>query len=85
MKVEYSEGLPGERAKAAEEKPLVLGKHEEVIRVRRLWQEEGAKAEDRDGLPRLNHPCLQLGYSKPYRRLIYEGEPAPPRVQLVGK
>jgi hypothetical protein len=89
MQADYSEGLRAatgqqvrreERAKASDEKPLMIGKHEEYIKVLRSLQQESSQ-----DLPRLNHPCLQSGYSKPYRRLIYETVPSPARVQLIGK
>lgn len=94
LQAEYSEGLraataqqvrPLERAKAANEKPLVLGRHEEVINVRRLGELGEVGVGSSEGLPRLNHPCLQSGYAKAYKRLIYEGVPTPARVELVGK
>lgn len=71
----------GLKAKAAQ--IMTAGKHEEALKAgirKRSLQE--SKAED---LIPVAHPCLQSGYSKPYRRLLSDRPVEPPRVLLVGR
>ncbi len=62
---------------------MVAGKHEEALKagIRRRSLKESAS----EDLIQMNHPCLQAGFSKPYRRLVYDRVANPARVLLVGK
>ena len=64
-------------------KSMMAGKHEEALKVgiRKRSLKESAS----EDLMQISHPCLQAGFSKPYRRLVYEKVANPARVLLVGK
>lgn len=64
-------------------KGMASVKHEEALKagIRKRSLKESAS----EDLISINHPCLQAGYSKPYRRLVYEHVANPARVLLVGK
>lgn len=90
--VDYAEGLKANAAqqldvavglKGKATKMMTAGKHEEALKagIRKRSLKESA-AED---LIQISHPCLQSGYSRAYRRLVYEQAAKPARVLLVGK
>ena len=89
LQADYAEGLKAtaaqqlDLASGLKNKGLTAGKHEEALKVgiRKRALKESA-AED---LTRISHPCLQEGYSKAYRRIVYERAADPARVLLIGK
>lgn len=90
QQVDFAEGL---KASKVQEQSLDLslsskitegrlGKHEEALKAgikRRLTESSN------EAIQQLDHPCLQSGYSKSYRRLVYKTAANPARVHLVGK
>ena len=90
FQVDYAEGLKasatqqlhsGIRSKVAT--GMIAGKHEEALKagIRKRSLKESAS----EDLLQINHPCLQAGFAKPYRRIVYERVANPARVLLVGK
>lgn len=68
---------PPEHAEASKAVPAL-----DLIRGSAMVAERQLRTE----LPVVAHPCLHNGYSRPYRRMIADGElPKPAIVQLVGR
>ena len=88
--VDYAEGLKATAAQqqtdlglSSREGTEKVGKHVEALKVgirKRSLTESSSQT-----LLQLDHPCLQSGYSKPYRRLVHAKAANPARVQLIGK
>lgn len=92
LQVDYAEGLKASTTQQQHSasslknqiaKGMMAGKHEEALKVgiRKRSLKESAS----EDLLQIHHPCLQAGFSKPYRRLVYEKVANPARVLLVGK
>ena len=88
LQVDYSAGLRATNPKRASPLQETAGKGQEGKQAHALKSgiRRSLAETSSEELPALNHPCLQTGYTKPYRRLVHEPqEPRPARVQLVGK